>query len=544
MAEALYRKYRPSTFAEVAEQQHVVRTVSNQLAAGKVAHAYLFAGPRVVGKTTIARLLAKALNCEQRAPGSAEPCNQCSICIDANGGRFLDTVEIDAASQTKVEETRENIIENVRFAPSRGKYKVFIIDEVHMLSTSSFNALLKTLEEPPSHVVFILATTELHKIPATIISRCQRFDFHRIPAKEMVERLNTIAAAEGIQVDADVMAAIAKLSEGCLRDAESLLGQLLSLGDKHVTLEIASLIIPATYTDVVCNLAEALTRKDTPHVLEIINSFMEEGGSVRHLVDELMEFSRSMLFAALGDTHLDKYDETTLGKLREYAKRLPAIELQSLLDVILTARGRSAPSQYPQLPLEIALVQFCLGSGSGEMSRAGQSPAPTAILPSPSHTSPTDILRPPPARGESEGAHISPSTAPRVVLPKLPDAPVQAAQVVDTSSADSVQATEADLEEVRGKWGRCVSLIAEKNISLPLILNSAEVLRVENGRVIIGFPYTMHVEKMAELKNLRLIEDAVAAITLRKLNLVFVHNKAKEDEAVSDLLEAFGGAVV
>lgn len=541
MAEALYRKYRPSTFADVAEQQHVVRTVSNQLAAGKVAHAYLFAGPRGVGKTTIARLLAKALNCEQRAPGSAEPCNRCSICIDANGGRFLDTVEIDAASQTKVEETRENIIENVRFAPSRGKYKVFIIDEVHMLSTSSFNALLKTLEEPPSHVVFILATTELHKIPATIISRCQRFDFHRIPAKEMIERLNTIATAEGIQVDPDVMAAIARLSEGCLRDAESLLGQLLSLGDKHVTLEVASLIIPATYTDVVCNLADALTHKDTTRVLELINAFMEEGGSVRHLVDELMEFSRSLLFAALGDTHLDKYDEATLAKLREYAKRLPPVALQGLLDVILMARGRSAPSQYPQLPLEIALVQFCLGAQTQVVAPAAVSR--TAAL-SPSHMPPTDILPSSPAMGRPGGALISPSPTPRVTLPKLPDAPVAMAAQVTSTSPENDQATDADLEEVKGKWGRCVSLIAEKNISLPLILNSAEVLRVENGRVIIGFPYTMHVEKMNEVKNLRLIEDAVAAITLRKLSLVFVHNKAKEDAAVSDLLEAFGGAVV
>jgi DNA polymerase-3 subunit gamma/tau len=528
MSEALYRKYRPSTFADVAEQQHVVRTVSNQLAAGKVAHAYLFAGPRGVGKTTIARLLAKALNCENRAAGSAEPCNQCSICIDSNGGRFLDTVEIDAASQTKVEETRENIIENVRFAPSRGKYKVFIIDEVHMLSTSSFNALLKTLEEPPAHVVFILATTELHKIPATIISRCQRFDFHRIPAKEMIERLQTIATAEGTQVDMDVMAAIARLSEGCLRDAESLLGQLLSLGEKHVTLEIASLIIPATYTDVVTNLAEALTERDTKRVLEIVNVFVEEGGSVRHLLDELMEFSRSMMFAALGDNSLDKYDEATLNKLREYSKRLPAAGHQQLLDAILTARSRSAPSQYPQLPLEIALVQFCLGSVQPTAVPVALV-APRPVAPSPVIETPRTVVEP----------------RARVELPKLPDAPVNVSPVVAAvGSADNDQATDADVEELRGKWGRCVSYIAEKNIALPLILNNAEVLRAENGRMIVGFPYTMHVDKMNEVKNLRLIEDAVTVITQRKLSIVFVHNKAKEDAAVSDLIQAFGGAVV
>ncbi len=536
MVEALYRKYRPSTFAAVAEQQHVVRTVSNQLAAGKVAHAYLFAGPRGVGKTTIARLLAKALNCEGRAPGSAEPCNQCSICIDANGGRFLDTVEIDAASQTKVEETRENIIETVRFAPSRGKFKVFIIDEVHMLSTSSFNALLKTLEEPPSHVVFILATTELHKIPATIISRCQRFDFHRIPAKEMIERLQTIATAEGVEIEAEVMAAIARLSEGCLRDAESLLGQVLALGEKKITLEVASLIIPATYAEVVTTLADATTKRDTTAVLEIVNKFVEDGGSIRHLVDEFMEFTRSLLFASLGDTHFEKYDEATLNKLKDYAKRLSASELQQLLDVILTARGRSAPSQYPQLPLEIALVEFCL-SGSTQVQ-----PPVDDNWDNKRGKVMDDIL--PPYR-----------PTPKVELPKLPDLAVLAPATPAVNSQPSTSrllsgqtvnelVTNDDVASVRTKWGRCVAIVGEKNVALPLILNNAEVLGIENDKLVIGFPYLMHVDKMNEIKNLRLIEEAVESVVMKKLSLIFVQHKAKQDEAVTDLLAVFGGSVI
>lgn len=535
MAEALYRKYRPTTFAEVAEQQHVVRTISHQVAAGKVAHAYLFSGPRGVGKTTIARLLAKALNCERRAPGSAEPCNQCSVCQDANAGRFLDTVEIDAASQTKVEETRENIIENVRFAPTRGKFKVFIIDEVHMLSTSSFNALLKTLEEPPSHVVFILATTELHKIPATIISRCQRFDFHRIPAKEMMERLQTIATAEGNKVDEDVLAAISRLSEGCLRDAESLLGQVLALGEEHVTLKVASLIIPATYAEVVLKLSDAVTQKDTPGVLKVIHEFVEEGGSMRHLVDEFMEFARTMLFVALGDTRLEKYDEATVGQLKTFAKRLSPLELQQLLDVILTARGRSAPSQYPQLPLEIALVQFCLGGAATPVAVAPTMAAPAPIAPKPTIA---PVASMPPLRTPE-------APKAKVELPPLPDvAPAIATPTVEAAAGDMQPATEADVEEVRAKWGRCVAFVSDKNIALPLMLNNAEILRAENGKVVIGFPYAMHVEKMNQAKNLRYIEEAIQAVVMKKLSIAFIHNKAKEDAAVSDLIDAFGGAVV
>ncbi len=529
MPEALYRKYRPTTFADVAEQKHVVQTVSNQLAMGKVAHAYLFGGPRGVGKTTIARLLAKALNCEKRASGSAEPCNECSICLDANGGRFIDTIEIDAASQTKVEETRENIIESVRFAPARGKFKVFIIDEVHMLSSSSFNALLKTLEEPPAHVVFILATTELHKIPATIISRCQRFDFHRIPVKEMTARLDTIAIAEGFVVDEEVMAAIARLSEGCLRDAESLLGQVLSLGEKHVTLEIASLIIPATYAATVADLAEALTRHDTRRVLDILAIFVEEGGSTRHLVDELMEFVRSMLFAALGDTHLDQYDAMTLAKLTEYAKRVSALELQSLLDLILTARGRSTPSEFPQLPLEIALVQFCL---AGPLA-----PVAAVVVPADDWDN---------KRGKVMD-EILPPFRPFIPLPKPEVAPASTplpTTIYTHEPTPNLPATESDLAELRTKWGRCVTLIADKNISLPLMLNNADILRVEAGRIVIGFPYLMHANKMNESKNLRLTEEVIATVTMRRLGIVFEHTKAKSDEAVASLIDAFGGAIV
>jgi len=324
-----------------------------------------------------------------------------------------------------------------------------------------------------------------------------------------------------------------------------LLGQVLALGEKKITLEVASLIIPATYTDVVTNISDALTKKDTARVLEIVNTFVEEGGSMRHLVDEIMEFSRSMMFASLGDTHLEKYDEATITKLQEYAKRLSPFELQQLLDVILTARGRSAPSQYPQLPLEIALVQFCLGAQAQVSAPVAQPRlnAPVAPTPMPAPTLGSSSPATPPTNLRAGGADISPR--PRVELPKLPDAPVNVAPlIVAASSGDNDLATDADVEEVRTKWGRCVSLIAEKNIALPLMLNNAEVLRAENGRVIIGFKYVMHVDKMNEVKNLRLIEDAIAAITLRKLSIVFVHNKTQEDEAVADLLEAFGGAVV
>ena len=234
---ALYRKYRPKTFAEVSDQAHIVGTIQNQLCSGKLAHAYLFCGPRGVGKTTIARLLSKVANCE--ALKDAEPCLSCASCKEIEAGSAMDLIEIDAASHTGVDHVREMIIDNVRFRPAACKMKVFIIDEVHMLSTSAFNALLKTLEEPPAYALFILATTELHKVPETIISRCQRFDFHRIPTDVLVERLASITKSEKAKLSKDVLEEIARRSEGCLRDAESLLGQVLAVDDP-------SLVLPAS----------------------------------------------------------------------------------------------------------------------------------------------------------------------------------------------------------------------------------------------------------------------------------------------------------
>src|SRR3989338_3744490 len=243
MSLTIYRKYRPDSFADVVGQEHVKTTLMNQLTAGSVAHAYLFTGPRGIGKTTVARLLAKAVNCEDLKKG--EPFHACPSCKEIAGGAAMYVVEIDAATHTKVEETRENIIAAVRFAPVRLKRKVYVIDEVHMFSSASFNALLKTLEEPPAHVIFILATTEIRKVPATIISRCQRFDFRKIPIQTIVDRLTELVRQEQIEIDQEILVAVARRSEGCMRDAESLLGQILGLAeDQKVSRETAALVLP------------------------------------------------------------------------------------------------------------------------------------------------------------------------------------------------------------------------------------------------------------------------------------------------------------
>lgn len=498
MALALYRKYRPQRFADVAEQQHVVQTVTNALKYGKVAHAYLFAGPRGVGKTTIARLLAKALNCEARAAGEFEPCGTCGSCMEMTEGRFIDVIEIDAASQTKVEETRENIIENVRFAPTRGKYKVFIIDEVHMLSTSSFNALLKTLEEPPAHVVFILATTELHKIPATIVSRCQRFDFTRIPGPEMVVRLRTLAEAEGVTVADSVLADIARLSEGCLRDGESLLGQLIGLGDKEITPEHASLLLPQSFVQEVAAMVGAAVQGDLPKAFVIVQGLAENGASMKHVLDEVMSFTRDALFLALGADIGAEKDPRTMDALREVTAHVPAPTFTALLDCLLAARALGAPGALPQLPLESALANFVHRASSA---------APVSTAPAPSRTAP---------QAAATVAH----------------APVPAA-------APSIQ-------ELTDKWGRIIEAMAQQNVALPMVVKDAKPVRYDGATLIVECAYEFHAKAMSDTKALRLFLDAVKEVTQQSVSAVqFVTAPPKTaTTSVDDLAKAFGGHVV
>ncbi len=554
MAETLYRKYRPQSFKDVAEQEHVLRTIMQQLAKNTVAHAYLFSGPRGTGKTTIARLLAKALNCEGRADGESEPCNTCSACTDFATGRFLSCIEIDAASQTGVDNVRDNIIENARFAPTRGRFKVFILDEVHMLSGSSFNALLKTLEEPPAHAIFILATTELHKIPATIASRCQRFEFHRVPPIVMMPRLKKIAEAEGFAIDDDVLAQIARLSEGCLRDAESLLGQVLALGERSVTLAVASLVLPMTNIAVVTDIVDAVAGNDAQKALKIVGKFVADGGSIKHLIEELLEYVRTVMFAAFGDTTMDAYDAKTIERLRSAGSIMGVTRSQMFLDALLSARVRSSLPAIPQIPLEIAILDAC---DVRSMAAVPMSPVvPMALVPSatsaPQHSASVPQPSVIPAMAgihqpliEKVVSAVEVQAAPDVPI-RYDFSPIQQAEtpVVDRSAVSSADAPIFPLEELVNKWERCVAIVAEDNVALPLVLRGAVPIKVEGNEVTVSCTYAFHADALKEAKAKRILEDAIEKILSQRVNIVSVHIPAKNNmDAVSSFISGLGGAV-
>jgi len=545
MAETLYRKYRPQVFADVAEQEHVLRTIQQQLAKNTVAHAYLFSGPRGTGKTTIARLLAKALNCEHRKAGESEPCNACSSCTDFASGRFMSCIEIDAASQTGVDNVRDNIIENARFAPSRGSFKVFILDEVHMLSGSSFNALLKTLEEPPAHAIFILATTELHKIPATIASRCQRFEFHRVPPVVMMPRLKKISETEGFTIDDDVLAQIARLSEGCLRDAESLLGQVLALGEKHVTLAVASLVLPMTNIAVVTDIVDAVAANDAKVALNIVGTFVADGGSVKHLIEELLEYVRTVMFAAFGDATMDAYDAKTIERLRAAGSVFGTARSQMFLDALLSARTRSSLPAIPQIPLEIAILDACTVQAIASTVPAASAAAPvSASAPSVAVAS---VPQPAPV------ARVIPVLPPSRVIeePATPDAPIRYdfSPMQHDESSTAVEQTSGSapvfpLEEIVNKWERCIAIIAEDNIALPLVLRSSVPASIDGSVLTVSCAYAFHADALKEAKARNLLEDAIEKVLLHRVTVVSVHVPVKAtSDAVTDFVSQLGGSL-
>lgn len=360
----LYRKYRPKNFKEVVGQNHIKIIIQNEIQTKKIAHAYLFCGPRAVGKTTLARIFSKSINCIKREEFDANPCCDCEFCNEIVQGRSFDIIEIDAASNTGVDNIRENIIAVARLAPSRCKYKVFIIDEVHMLSISAFNALLKIIEEPPINVIFILCTTESHKVPATIISRCQRFDFKRISIVDIVKKLIYITTKENIKIDKKILESIARRSEGYMRDAESLLGQIITISGKEITQEEVDLVLPRSDISEIIKLISYLNKKNSAKGVELINRLVDDGVNLIIFLGDLVEILRNMLLNKLNQglsVNLGlEYGESIDAKISEVSDNLSIENIIKYIEKFVEARINTKDSFIVQLPFEIAIVEICL----------------------------------------------------------------------------------------------------------------------------------------------------------------------------------------
>ncbi|MFA5000303.1 MAG: DNA polymerase III subunit gamma/tau [Patescibacteria group bacterium] len=521
----LYRDYRPQKFSEVLGQNHIKITLQNEIASGRLANAYLFCGPRAVGKTTLARVLAKAINCEKKKDGEFEPCNKCASCESITRGRNLDIVEIDAASNTGVDNVRENIISFSRLAPTSAKFKVFIIDEVHMLSISAFNALLKIIEEPPVYVVFILCTTEIQKVPQTIISRCERFDFKRISVKEIVEKLSYISSREGMTVDKEVLEAVARKSGGHLRDAESLLGQLFSLGDKKITAEQAELVIPHYNSDEAIDIIDYLSRKDAAKAIAVVNNLADSGVNLKVFVGELIALLREIMLHKLSPELADSLG-LDLGDNLE--KRLAAVEVnldwEKLLAYtkrFLEAENASRNSLIAQLPLEMAIAELCFGS-SRPVMEVSESSAPTrsvSSVRSSASLQANSSVRPSSSPQSAPAAKISMRPAslsedsPAVVIKKAASKK-EAGEIVGKKSgsfAPLSQAIKISTETLAAKWPEFLVKIKKYNHSLSFVLQNCEP-RLNEGGLCLFFKYKFHKDRINDANIKNIVETVLAEV--------------------------------
>ncbi len=513
-SQALYRRYRSQTFDELIGQEHIVQTLRNALAEGRVAHAYLFTGPRGVGKTTVARLLAKAVNCT--APQPQRPCGECDSCRAVAEGRAVDVIEMDAASHTSVEDARE-IIERVQFRPALARTKVYIIDEVHMLSTAAFNALLKTLEEPPPHALFILATTEVHKVPATILSRCQRFVFHRHSLASTSTHLREVASREGFALEAGVAETIARAATGSMRDALGVLDQLMAYGGTTITLEQVRNLLGASEMQEVAALVDALLAMDLPGALRVVADVAASGADLRQFVRDLVEHLRALMLVRAGaDRSLIDAADDELAQIERQAVTADLGALLRWVKLFSELDHQLRVSPYGQLPLELAIVEAIVAPAPATIPArpvvaSRRAPARPAVEPAPQNT----------ASAPQEG-HVAPSAA-------VPDPVRQAAPAVDDPflrhlaseqrpsaapggvmlpevQGDGVAAANADaatLERIEGLWPDIIRDVRVYDKTLQALLNSGvRPIDVKDGVLVLEAPSEWLMNKL-EQPNLR-----------------------------------------
>lgn len=494
-SQSLYLKWRPTQFIGVVGQQHVVQTLLNALRAGRPSHAYLFAGPRGTGKTSVARLLAKALNCTN-ADAAARPCGNCPPCQAVAEGRFLDLIEIDAASNNSVEHVRD-LRDKINFSPSIGRYKVYIIDEVHMLSDAAFNALLKTLEEPPPYAIFVLATTEAHKVPATVASRCQQHIFRRIALPEMVQRLQEITGAEGLVVEPAVLELVARQSTGSLRDAISLLDQLVASTAGALTLQQAQSVVGSANEQLLAMLVQALADDRTAAGLDLINEAMDQGTDPRQFARQIVDYLRGVMLCKVGHaqgTAAQHASETT-ATMQALAAHFDLAQLAAAMRAFDEAGRERRGGWLAQLPLELALLNW--------RTYAAGAHAPAA-----------HVARPPAA-----------APKPAATVARIQPVPVAVPAAVKAPAPEPVQAA-AEVPEVSRHWPVVIQNCKALHHSMPALLEYCSPLRIDGDTLLLGVTTAFAHQKLDTEEMRERLAEAVLRATGHALKMRFVHSAA------------------
>ncbi len=510
-------KWRPQDFESIVGQSHIVGTLKNAIQKNRLAHAYLFTGPRGVGKTSTARILAKALNCKDGP--TVKPCQKCPSCLEINRGRSLDVIEIDGASNRGIDEIRA-LRENVKFAPTLGKYKVYIIDEVHQITPDGFNALLKTLEEPPEFVKFIFATTHPQKVMPTIISRCQRMDFRRITVIEIIAQLEKIVREEKLAVDKDVLSAVAKSSDGSLRDAESVLDQLVSFSRENVSLKDAISVLGMVEQDVLFSLTDKIIQKDPQGALQLFNEIIDDGKDPGVFLSNLIEHFRNLMVAKVSraDTKLVDLPQDICDRLFEQSQSLSLEDILIAFNILVATQEMSKRLDSQRIPLEISLVRLAYNRSQSHKNQAKVSAPPVE----------PNSKTPPPGKKEE--------TAPEK---EIREAPAQNPSV--------------SLDNIKNAWGNIVNNLAKIKMSVSTYLSEGEPTKVQGDVLTVAFPknYSLHKESLDRKENKLIIEKAVSELCNAELRLNFVlaaqakqESDARSSPFIKSALEMFGGRIV
>lgn len=546
---SFYRKWRPKSFEEIIGQDRVTRTLQNAIRANRVVHAYLFAGHRGTGKTTTARILAKALNCAQGP--TPTPDNTCANCEAITAGYSVDVIEIDAASNRGIEEIRE-LRDRIRLVPTEGRYKVYIIDEAHMLTTEAANALLKTLEEPPEHAVLILVTTEPHRLPQTILSRCQRFDFRRVSQKELIARLRHIASTEGFEIEDKALTIIAGSADGSVRDAESVLDQLAAYADGPITARDVLMVLGILEEEVALKFADSIIDRDVIACLSLVSQVLEEGKDPRQIIRTILDHFRDLMVAKTSDSPKDLLDstETRLQMLQTQATRAPVEDILRTLNTLVATEAEARWSPQPRLLLEIALIRLCRPEMDPTLEglrtrlqaleqRLG------AESPSPRQPGSKPALDPSAASGSGRTAPASVEPSRTSRAPARDELKAQEAQTATIVIGDVRRAWARVLEEVKRTKMFCHALLIE---GTPVELNGSTLV------VSLRTGFNFHVENLHKPENRDVVESALQRVFNHRLRLeCTIHSEEMrpeaqhplvEDPMVSAAVQLFGAQVV
>jgi len=491
MSQVLYLKWRPGDWDEVIGQDHIITTLKNSVRQDRISHAQIFSGPRGTGKTSTARVLAKAVNCLAEDP-AAKPCNECANCQSVIKGEFLDLIEIDAASNTSVDDVRE-LREKINFSPNVGQFKVYVIDEVHMLSTSAFNALLKTLEEPPAHAIFILATTEIHRIPITVISRCQRHDFRRISVDEIVKQLENMAAAEKITVNQDVLRLIARQATGSLRDAISILDQLSS-AENEITAELVHQILGTSPDQAVLNFVDAMLAGDSGKGLNTLHQSAERGNDPVQFTKQVVTYFRNVLLMKMDNADRIDVPENLLPTISSHSKQISMKELLDLIRVFNNAANDRGASWQPTLPLEMAFLEG-LEVINKEGSDLGVSGIPQTKA---KKTSPKPAQKPSPKTPQKQAT--SQQEPPRDKPEKEGQQPLTVLQ----------------------QWRKILEGVRDVNPVTQGILNSCKPLGIKDNQLVLSFQSDAIKEKIDGGDHIKITEDAIEKVIGVRLPILCV----------------------